>query len=163
MIQPFKQWNARILPQLNRLLAAFNKLDNLRGDEFIQVKKSGAGTTIGLNLNKARERLSRKQQESTSGKSRRAQCAADAGASSTILASLYSASTGILATSGDEFEVTVHCSVTGGADLNDALPRLEDGLDIPVYSSTFDNAGTPEPRWYFDGVFQESENCTCGA
>ncbi len=93
---------------------------------------------------------------------RRARCAEDAPLGSTILADLYDEVTGVLATEGDEFGVTVHCNIANGIDLNETTPRLEIGLDIPVYRSIFDNAGTPESRWYYNGTFQASEDCTCG-
>lgn len=86
----------------------------------------------------------------------RAVCTADAGAGTTIAATLY-ASDG---TTGDA--ITVYCSIANGSDLNEATPRLEIGLDIFVTKSTYDNAGTPEQRWYCDTVFQTTEDCTCG-
>ncbi len=155
MIQPFRQFNPKILAKLNKLVGVVNKLDNMRGDGFIDIKRSGAGTTLGLNLAKARERISKKSTD-TVGDTTRAVCTADAGPGTTIAATLYKAD----GTLGED--VTVHCSIANGADLDEATTRLEIGLDIPVYRSTFDNAGTPESRWYYNGTFQTSEDCTCG-
>ena len=87
----------------------------------------------------------------------RAACTADAGAGSTIAATLY-ASDG---TTGSA--ITVHCNISNGSALNAATPRLEDGDDIFVTLSNFDNAGTPEPRYYCVSNFQATEICTCGA
>ena len=157
MILPFKQFNARMLLKLNLWLSEFNKLNNLRGDEFILVKKSGAGITIGLNLAKARERIAKKGGGESVNPVIRASCTADAGAGSTIAATLY-ASDG---TTGEA--ITVYCNISNETDLNAATPRLEIGDDIFVTISTFDNSGTPEDRYYCVSNFQATEICTCGA
>ncbi len=60
MKNPFKQFNRTMLKPLGLLWDKVHKLENMRGDGFIDIKRSGAGTTIGLNLGKARERISKK-------------------------------------------------------------------------------------------------------
>ena len=154
MTNPFKQFNRTILKPLGILWEKVHKLDNMRGDDFISIKRSGFGTTIGLNLNKARERIAKKS-ASDLGDTIRAICTADAGPGLTIAATLYK----LDGTTGEA--VTVHCSIANGSDLDEAEPRLEIGLDIPVYRSIFDNAGTPESRWCYNGTFQATEDCTC--
>jgi len=169
MIQPFKQFNARILPQLNRWLREFNKLNNLRGDEFIKIKKSGAGTTVSLDLDRARTRLSRKPGTSTAGAGgasvRRAVCNQDAGFTNVIYVNLFDETTGIEITDGVEFvdyNIPVTCNISGGIHLNSSLPRLEFSDQIFITQSVYDNAGTPETIWYCVSNFQASADCTCG-
>jgi hypothetical protein len=156
MILPFRQFNAKILPALNRLVNKVNELDNMRGDDFINIKRSGAGTTVGLNLGQARQRLSRKRDNDVGGQTvRRASCTADAGAGSTIAATLYKSD----GTTGDA--ITVYCNISNGTALNSAVPRLEIGDNIFVTKSTYDNSGTPEVRWYCVTNFNLSNNCVC--
>ena len=85
----------------------------------------------------------------------RASCTSDAGSGATIAATLYKSD----GTTGDA--ITVFCNISDGTDLNAALPRLEDGDDIFVTLSTFDNLGTPETRFYCVSNFQGSEDCAC--
>lgn len=87
----------------------------------------------------------------------RAACTADAGAGSTIAATLFNFD----GTTGDA--ITVFCNISNETDLNAATPRLETGDEIFVTLSNFDNAGTPEPRHYCVSNFQATEVCTCGA
>jgi len=161
MILPFRQFNAKILTQLNKLVDVVNSLDNMRGDGLINVKRSGAGTTIGVSLGQLRPRLSGSGSgssgDSAGGSSvRRAKCTADAGSGATIAATLYDGN------GEDSTAITVYCSIANGSDLDEATPRLEEDLDIFVTKSTYDNAGTPESRWYCTTVFQTTEDCTCG-
>ena len=154
MILPFRQFNIKMLDKLNRWLREFNKLNDLRGDEFILIKKSGAGTVVSFNLAKARERIAKKGGDSANP-TVRAACTADAGAGSTIAATLYKSD----GTTGAA--ITVHCNISNGSALNAATPRLEDGDDIFVTLSNFDNAGTPESRHYCVSNFQTTEDCAC--
>jgi hypothetical protein len=63
MIPLIKQFNARMLNQLNQLIRTVNGLDNMRGDGFISTKRTATGTTIGLNSNAVREKFSRTRQD----------------------------------------------------------------------------------------------------
>jgi len=158
MIQQFNQFNTKILAGLNKMRHVVNQLDNMRGDEFVQIKRSGAGTTVGLNLAKARERISGKGSigDTVGGNTiKRASLTAAAGSGSTIAATLYK----LDGTTGEA--ITVNCNISNGSDLNSAVPRLESGDDIFVTKSTFDNSGTPEVKWYCISNFQASEDCTC--
>ncbi|HIJ67726.1 MAG TPA: hypothetical protein HPP51_05520 [Planctomycetes bacterium] len=49
--------------------------------------------------------------------------------------------------------VTVICSVCNGSNLNEASPRLQDGVWIPVFQ-----AGG---NWYCNTVFETVEECDC--
>ncbi len=86
---------------------------------------------------------------------RRARTTAAAGAAATIVCSLYD-SNGVEQTSGDEFEVTVYCTVTGSANLNEAIPALENDMDIFV---TLQPYNTTTWRWYCVQIFQSMDNC----
>jgi len=149
MIQPLRNKNENFRKKINDVIKIVDYLK----------RRFDSATQRNFTL---QETPYRKGGSGGSNNTRRDICTADAGASSTITANLYHVTTGVEQTTGDEAGITVYCSVTGGADLNNALTRLEIGLDIPVYLSVYDNAGTPEPRWFFGGVFQESEDCTCG-
>ena len=161
MITPFKQFNSKIIAKLNLLLHAFNKLNNMRGDEFIKVKRSGAGTTINMDLAKVRQRVAKNGGtgsggSSVYGKTVRAECTQDAQGTAIITATLYESD----GTVGDA--ISVYCNISNGTALNAAVPRLEDEDVIFVTKSIYDNAGTPTSRWYCVSNFQTSEDCTCG-
>lgn len=66
-----------------------------------------------------------------------------------IKASLLSESTGIAATEGDDFEVTVYADIADGTRLDRVAPLPSIGLMIFVTKHVYDNAGTPEDRWFF--------------
>ena len=73
-----------------------------------------------------------------------AYCSAAAGATTTIAATLdHTIGTAI----------TVQCSIAGGGNLNAAIPRLTDNLQIIVtkFGAT----------WYCTSLFQATENCVC--
>lgn len=156
MILPFRQFNARMLDKLNSWLREFNKLNDLRGDEFILIKKSGAGTTVGFNLAKARERIAKKGgSEDSANPVIRAACTSPAGLGSTIAATLFNTD----GTTGDA--ITVYCNISNGTALNAATPRLEIGDQIFVTESNFDNSGTPVARYYCVSNFMATEECGC--
>ena len=140
----FKQFNSSILKPLNMMWEKVTRLDNLRGDGFINVKKSGAGTTIGLNLNEVRRRVSRVNQDSVGdpGTLIRATCTEDAPSDNTITANLFLPD----GTEGDA--IVVHCNISNGTALDDATPRLKEDDEIFVTESFFDDTGTPTERWY---------------
>ncbi len=56
---------------------------------------------------------------------RSAYCKTAAGAGTSIVCYLDTDETGI--------EITVECTIAGGSNLNSAIPRLTDGLEIPVW------------------------------
>ena len=53
---------------------------------------------------------------------------------------------------GEGDAVRVDCSIVGGSDLDEAIPRLEDGDMIPVWKI--------DDHWWCTSVFQTSEDCT---
>lgn len=76
---------------------------------------------------------------------RPAYCAASAGSGSSIACRLDNATSGQI--------ITVYCSVTGGTDLNSAIPRLESGTLLPVWKNARDD------KWYAFFPFQATEDC----
>ena len=151
----FKQFNVSILKPLNMMWEKVSRLDKMRGDGFINVKKSGAGTTIGLNLNEVIRRISRPKGTGAFGTVLRATCTENAPSDNTITANLF------LPDGTEGTAITVHCNISNGTALDEAVPRLEDGDEIFVAQSVFDNASTPEFRFYCVSNFQASEDCTC--
>lgn len=94
----------------------------------------------------------------TSGSSltaKRAVTTAAAGAGTTITADLIK-SDGTQDTAGPGHNITVYCSIIGGGDLDEAIPRLELNDELYVvelpYSST-------EKRYYCVSLFQASQDC----
>lgn len=156
-MNPFKTFNRSIMAPLRLLYEKVIRIDNMRGDGFINIKRSGAGTTIGLNLNELIRRVSRpKPEDGDFGKAIRATCTQDAPSGNTITANIF------LPDGTEGTAVTVHCNISNGTDLNGAIPRLEDNDEIFITQSVFDNTGTPVFRWYCVSNFQATEDCTCG-
>jgi len=123
-----------------------------------QIQKNSEGVEILRNReNPVFRRILKESKYGTGGDPgvRRASCTSDAGSGSTIAATLYNTD----GTTGDA--ITVYCNISNGTALNSAIPRLEDGDDIFVTQSYFDNAGTAELRWYCVTNFNVSEDCTC--
>lgn len=86
------------------------------------------------------------------GVTTRARCTEDAGGDNTINATLFNSD----GTTGDT--ITVHCNISNGTALDEAVPRLEIGDDIFVTKS---NISTTDFRWYCVSNFQASEDCVC--
>jgi len=161
MINPFKQFNSSMLSLLNKMWNKVDILDRMRGDGLINVQRVGGGITIGLNLQTARRRIAHQSESDSYYTLRRAKCTADAGSGSTITVNLYNAATGIEETTGDESGITVYCNISGGSALNEASRLLAIGSVIFVSRSVYDNAGTPETRWYAVEGFDVTEECEC--
>ena len=153
----FKQFNSSMLKPLNLMWAKVVRLDNMRGDGFINVKRSGAGTTIGMNLNEVRRRIRLIGGSGASefGGAVRASCTEDAQSDNIMEATLYESD----GTAGGA--ISVYCNISNGSALDEAVPRLETGDDIFVTKTMVDVAGTPTARWYCVSNFQASEDCTC--
>ena len=116
-----------------------DKLSNIRGDSYINVKRAGGGTTLSLNKTAITAGQSR------SNPIRKAYAEADAGLGSTIDCFLDVDAQGTA--------VEVNCSISNGTALNSASPRLENGDLIFV-------AQVGE-EWWCLTVFQNTEECTC--
>jgi hypothetical protein len=89
---------------------------------------------------------------------RRAITTAAAGTGTSITANFFN-SAGIEITTGVEgtdYNIPVYCNLNGETDLNAVSPRLTNDTVIFVISCQFDNAGTPEARWYAVDIFQAS-------
>lgn len=125
-----------------------NKLDNLRGDQFIEIKQSGAGTVVSMNLAKVRERVAKNGSGGGEGGIHKAYVKDPPGAVTTLTCFLDTDTTGT--------EVTVNCSVIGGGGsikLNSATPRLIDASLIFVADVDGD--------WWCVAPFTATEDCVC--
>jgi hypothetical protein len=157
-MNPFKEFNKSIMNPLRIMYAKVQSLNNMRGDGFINIQRSGAGTTIGLNLTEVKKRLARKPLNvGDFGTVARAICTQDAPGDNTITADLVLTD----GTSGDD--VTVTCNISNGSALNEAIPRLETDDTIYITQAVFDNVGTPVFRWECLSNFMASEDCVCEA
>ena len=58
----FKVFNKSILGQLNALEAKVDKMNNARGDGFINVQRVGNGTALNLNIDAVRRRIAKQSQ-----------------------------------------------------------------------------------------------------
>ena len=74
-----------------------------------------------------------------------------------ITASLLNESTGIAATEGTGFEITVYARISGGARLDRASPQVAIGGIFEVRRHAYDNDGTAEQRWWFVQNFHAAE------
>jgi len=84
--------------------------------------------------------------QANADRARKAYCKVDAGAGKTIACYLDK--------DAGSTEITVNCSIAqGGANLNEAVPRLKDG-DLIFVEKTGAN-------WYCATVFMPSEDCDC--
>ena len=152
MIEEFTNGPDDIKDRLNQMIREIAGLKKIVGSPYINVNRMSSGTTISLNTNKVRELFP------MSNRVRRAITTEAAGAAVTITANLYGTD-GIEQETGDEAGVTVYCTVTGGANLNEAIPALVNDADIFVVKLPYDNAGDVEYRWYCLQVFQSMDNC----
>lgn len=90
----------------------------------------------------------------------RAQTTEDAPAGNEISVRVYDPITGVLdpVGAGAKYTDAVLCDISGGSNLNEAVPRLENGDNITVIKSV-DVQGLEE--WYCVTTFQASEDCVC--
>ena len=136
-----------------------------KGDAYINVKNINGGTVIGLNIEAVRRRIPKRSISfgSTLGIIRKAKCTADAGAGLTITADLFDYNTGELQTTGNEVGVIINCRISGGSNLNEATPRIEEDDVIFVSKNNSWNGTETEALWDCVTVFQGTEDCTCEA
>jgi len=120
------------------------------GPCFILKKESGKGTKWGIVRFGA----------SCAGRIRRAVATANAGSGSTITCNLYNDDTGEAQSSGDEAGITVYCTICGGSNLNEAVPRLAAGSDLFVTYLPYYSGGSTSYRWYCTTVFNASMDCS---
>ena len=96
---------------------------------------------------------------------RRAKVAAAVGANDYFTANLYHATTGVEQTTGNEAGVTVYCNISDPSDtglgLNRCIRLLSVGDIVEVVRHAYDNAGTPEYKWYAVEGFAAFKNCVC--
>ena len=154
MIDEFTTGPDNVKDRLNQIIDEIENLRKITGSDYINVNSVFGGKTVSLNTNKLRELF-----PTSTGGVRRAITTAAAGAAATIVCNLYD-SNGVEVTAGDEFEVTVYCEITGtDTTLDEAIPALEDDMDIWIQQSNYDNEGTPELRWYCIQIFQKMDIC----
>ena len=140
-ISPFTSGPDNAVIKLNQIIRELSKLQDFSGDGIIEVKRIAAGYTIGLNINRLLPRIPTVG-GSGGARNRRAFCKTAAGAATTIVCYLNTDATGT--------EVTVNCNIAGGGNLDGALPRLTDGLEITVWN----DAGT----WKCTTIFQKIDS-----
>lgn len=137
-IEPFKRLRAGkdklSASQYNRLVTQVEALANSLGQN---VFVDGSGILIRRAI-----------QPSVIGV-RKAFCKEDAGEGNTIAAYLDTDETGQ--------EVTVTCTIANGSDLNEAVPVLTDGLEIPVHRDIVEGEVVWKCYWPFEG----SKDCVC--
>lgn len=98
--------------------------------------------------------LSRRTLVAPTGQTRFGQVIENPAAKDNIKVSLYTG--GVLATSGDEFEIDCYALICNGTRLDMAEPRLSNGQDVIV---TQNNVGDGL-RWYFNFNFNGTEDYT---
>lgn len=153
-INRFTQGNPETVRRLNQLVDALNSINNFVGDGLIKVQRSPNGYAFSLNMDGVNARIIKQRGGSGGTQVRRAITTQAAPAQIYITANLYSESTGLEQTTGDESGISVYCS-TMGANLDVCIPRLKDNTDIWVAQFNYNVSGTPTARWYMIGqVFQ---------
>jgi hypothetical protein len=141
----FKQFNKKILPQLNVMWRQLRGLGKMTGDGYINVRRIGDNVALNLNIQKLKGLFG------GSG--------AGGGASMAFVKTAPGAVTTVdcfLGTDTTGTEITVNCSVIGGDGsevLNEAVPRLIDGSLIFV-----EQFG---PDWWCTTPFIATDDCLC--
>ena len=143
-LQPFSGPDTTLRRKMNELIRSVNGFSHMVGDRYIRANRTEQGTSISLCMDAVLARVPRSISGST-GKSRLAYCKADAGASTSIACYLDTDLTGN--------EITVECSIAGGGNLNEASPRLTEGLLILVTQIG--------DKWYALAPFQATADCDC--
>ena len=90
---------------------------------------------------------------------RRARTTEAAGADRKIKANLYGITDGLEQETGIESDVDVWCTITGGANLNAAIPLLEDNMDIFVIWLPETWHGEVIYYWWCVQIFQKMDIC----
>ncbi len=91
------------------------------------------------------------------GTTRIARIAENATATDHIKGSLWSESTGIIATEGAEFETELYALMLGSSRLDMVSEILVIGDYVPVFQAIYDDSGTPTQAWYINFVFNAGE------
>ena len=93
---------------------------------------------------------------------RRGEVASPVGAGSTITVNFYDATTGQVATEGDEYNVTVYCDISNGSAMNAASVLLSVGDPVTVYQHPYWTGTATEMRWYLvGGLDTTTTRCVC--
>ncbi len=136
MIPIKKQLNTQ--KTIDDLIKRVNVLSKISGRNGIKVVEGGGGIQL---LGSAVSEL---------GQIRMARTTEAAPAATNLTCNLID-SAGDEITSGGEFEVEVYCKISGGGNLNAALPRLAN--DDYLFVTRLEN------KWWCVTVFQASEDC----
>jgi hypothetical protein len=143
----FKQFNKRMLSQLNIMWRDLQGLLQMQGDPYINVKRAGKGVGLSINIAALRRRIG--GGSGGGGGAGMAFVKTAPGAVTTV--------TCFLSTVDNEgTEITVNCSVIGGSGsekLNAAVPRLIDGSLIFVEQFGVD--------WWCTQAFIATDDCDC--
>jgi hypothetical protein len=143
------------------LATSHNAIARMMGDGFVSVSKTGNNIALSLNMDRILGQVPKtgKGNSSQYGIVRRALTKTDAGGSTTIQCDIYGQNDGVLATSGDEFNVTVHFNVVdGGGDANEAIPLLRQFEE--VYITLLPNVGGSSDEWVCVWGLQPTIICT---
>jgi hypothetical protein len=130
-----------------------------QGDGRISFQGGANGSVPTVSMGQTRKRVANVRASGLAGGIRRAITTEAATANDHITCNLYD-NNGVEQTTGDESGIEVYCSIMDGTALNAAVPRLEDNDDLFIVSMPYDNAGTPEQRWYCVSLFNGSEDCS---
>lgn len=143
------------MDKFNEMADQLNALTSpVSNNGSVRRSRTGAGAVSTLATNLVNPKIPIRNQ---SIPLRRARTTQDAPGGLTITCNLYDFN-GVEQTTGDESGITVYCSIAGGNDLDEAVARLEEDLDVVVAHLPFSST---EYRWYMVGSpFQASEDCS---
>ncbi len=136
--------NTAAVRKLNIMVDRLQALQNINGGDFINVNRTGGGTSISLSMERVLERIPKL---AAADGVHVAYPTADADNHSFIMCYKDVDTTGE--------EILVNCSIAGGGNLEDATPRLTNGKRIFV--KYIEELGS----WYCTTVFQASTDCGC--
>lgn len=149
--------NSPIVPKLNEMVRLLNSLQNITGDGYVEIRRTGSGVTAALNIDRVKGQLAINGGGGEAGTQvRRAITTQAAPNDVKITANIYDGD-GIEQTEGDESGVDIYAKIAGDGTLklNKCLPFLVDNTEIDIAKFTVDVSGTPTERWYIVGqIFQ---------
>lgn len=128
--------------EYNRLVDRVEMLSKIRGSGGVKVSK----TPFGVIVNAAPATAG-----ITTGITKMAVCAENAPHQNRIIASINDTATGVTATEGDDFEVSIYCLIANGLHLDLASPRLRLNDEIEVSKHLFISGESTVTRWTADG------------
>jgi len=163
-LRPFVEGDPELVRKMNEIIQVVNNFNKMTGDTYVQCNRSENGTIIRTNIDAILARVPWKP-GGYGGLYRRAKVIAAVGANDYFTANLYHVTTGVEQTTGNEAGVTVYCNISDPSDtglgLNSCVRLLSVGDIVEVVKHAYDNAGTPEYRWYAVEGFAAFKECVC--